>query len=136
MSTKSRNRSQMMKCLTFLLLWMSLFICPAATEDDDDITFSRQEPLKLEIKNSDLIKPESKFSTGSTSSSTLARSTTTPWASTEITSHPFATLMRHSTAQPIIRVILFIFLVKVNFTNILRAAFTCKDPKSTKRLTA
>jgi hypothetical protein len=128
----------------FILLWMSLAArhCLAnedvdgseiETETDFSVSqtrndfsiseihhSSREEPLKLEVKSSDLILPNvltpgSTGSTGSTGltestgftgsnestdSTTLARSTTTPWSTSDMTT----LIRRHSTVEPILKV--------------------------------
>ena len=122
----------------FILLWMCLARHCLANDDDNDssekdnsekdnskkdnfsvsqirndfsisqISHSREEPLKLEVKSSDLIRPNVKTlgstgiagSTGSTGTTTLARSTTTPWSTSDTTT----LIRRHSTAEPIIKV--------------------------------
>jgi hypothetical protein len=114
----------------FILLWMSLAarhclanedVDSSETETDFSVSqtrndfsiseihhSSREEPLKLEVKSSDLILPNvltpgsTRFtgSTESTDSTTLARSTTTPWSTSDMTT----LIRRHSTVEPILKV--------------------------------
>jgi hypothetical protein len=121
----------------FILLWMSLaarhclanedvdsFETETETETDFSVSqtrndfsiseihhSSREEPLKLEVKSSDLILPNVSItgltestgftgSTESTGSTTLARSTTTPWSTSDMT----ILIRRHSTVEPILKV--------------------------------
>ena len=120
----------------FILLWMSLAarhclanedVDSSETETETKTDFSvsqtrndfsiseihhpREEPLKLEVKSSDLILPNVSItgltestgftgSTESTDSTTLARSTTTPWSTSDMTT----LIRRHSTVEPILKV--------------------------------
>ncbi len=116
----------------FILLWMSLAarhclanedVDSSETETETDFSVSqtrndftiseihhssREEPLKLEVKSSDLILPNvltpgsTRFtgSTESTDSTTLSRSTTTPWSTSDMTT----LIRRHSTVEPILKV--------------------------------
>jgi hypothetical protein len=122
----------------FILLWMSFAarhclanedVDSSETETETDFSVSqtrndfsiseihhssREEPLKLEVKSSDLILPNVSItgstglteptgftgSTESTGSTTLARSTTTPWSTSDMTT----LIRRHSTVEPILKV--------------------------------
>jgi len=84
------------KFAMFFILWLLILNCHV----HGDTISSRQEPLKIEVKNSDLIKPQDT----TISSPTWPRTTSEPWGITEITTNAVPTVKRHPTVEPIIKV--------------------------------